>query len=176
MEKNEMIEKLKDLEFNERGNLMNEISENFIDEYKHYLDSSSYICDLIGEFSDNNVDIYTSDLFDWAKYNMDYIEESVQEFGIDEKNFDFLGIIKQGQYLYNNQCLYDDLNSIIKILSFNCMIEKLQDYEKHEIDEIEINFDLDEFIENVEQIDNNNYFNDIVELVEQTIEKNNDDE
>ena len=47
---------------------------------------NGYICDIITEIADNHVDIYNSDLLDWAKGNYSYIEESILGFGIDSKN------------------------------------------------------------------------------------------
>ena len=42
---------------------------------------SGYICDVFSEIADSNVDIYTSDLFEWGKSNMYYIDEATKEFG-----------------------------------------------------------------------------------------------
>lgn len=67
---------------------------------------NGYICDIITEIADNAVDIYTSDLLDWARNNYKYIDEAMQEFGRPD---DFLGEIRQGQYLYNERNLYDNL-------------------------------------------------------------------
>ena len=36
--------------------------------------SSGYICDILTEIADNNVDIYYYDLFEWAKNNFSIIE------------------------------------------------------------------------------------------------------
>ena len=38
---------------------------------------SGYICDVFSEIADSNVDIYTSDLFDWGKNNIYYIDDSI---------------------------------------------------------------------------------------------------
>lgn len=72
-----------------------------------------YICDIITEIADNHIDIYNSDLLEWACGNYSYIENSVREFGINEKDFDFFRLIQQGQYLANEQYLYDNLQNIV---------------------------------------------------------------
>ena len=54
---------------------------------------SGYICDVFSEIADSNVDIYTSDLFDWGKNNMYYIDEATKEFGDPH---DILRQIQQG--------------------------------------------------------------------------------
>ena len=169
MKKNEIIEKLENEIESIKGGL-NEISIDFYDDKKHYLDSSNYICDSISEFSDSNIDIYTSDLFDWAKYNDDYIQQAICEFGIDKDNFSLDRLIQSGQYIQLTQDLYNDIDEIIKALAFYEMIEQLNDLTNDEIE-----FDFDEFVENVENLDSNNYFNDIVELVENTLNKNDDE-
>lgn len=175
MKKNELIEQLENEIESIKGGL-NDISIDFYNEKKHYLDSSSYICDYISEFADNNIDIYTSDLFDWAKYNDEYIEQAICEFGIDKDNFSLTRLIQSGQYLQLTQDLYNNIDEIIKMFAFYEMIEQLKDFENYEIDEIEIEIDFDEFVENVESLDHNNYFDDIVELVEKTLNNNDDEE
>lgn len=82
---------------------------------------NGYICDIIAEIADNHVDIYNSDLLDWAKGNYSYIEEALDEFGTptDSKgNADFIKIIMQGQYLYNERDLYDNLEDSLKLFAY----------------------------------------------------------
>lgn len=167
MKKNEIIEQLENEIESIKGGL-SDISIDFYNDKKHYLDSSSYICDSISEYADNQCDVYTCDLLEWAKMNFEYIEQGVAEFGVDSKNFDFLRLIQQGQYLKNREDLYNDSDEIIKILSYDYMIEQLNEIEN------EIEIDFDEFESNVEYLDTNNTFDDIVELIENTL--NNDDD
>lgn len=87
------------------------ICERFAD-YTHCKDS--YISDIISEIADSDVDIYTCDLLKWLRENGDAIsdiEDSVSEFGLpDSRNFDFIQLLRQGQYyqkehiLYTNEC------------------------------------------------------------------------
>lgn len=173
MKKNEIIEQLENEIESLKGGL-NNISVEFYHDKKNYLNESSYIGDAISEFADSNIDIYTYNLFDWAKTNYNYIEQGVAEFGIDEKNFDFIKLIQQGQYLQLTQDLYNDIDEIIKMLAFYEMIEQLNDLTND--DEIEIEIDFDEFENAIENLDLNNYFDDIVELVTNTLTKNIDDD
>ena len=72
---------------------------------------SGYICDVFSEIADSNVDIYTSDLFEWGKSNMYYIDEATKEFGNPN---DILRQIQQGQYYAYEQELYENQDDIIK--------------------------------------------------------------
>ena len=67
---------------------------------------SGYICDVFSEIADSNVDIYTSDLFEWGKSNMYYIDEATKEFGNPN---DILRQIQQGQYYAYEQELYETI-------------------------------------------------------------------
>lgn len=76
---------------------------------------SGYICDVFSEIADSNVDIYTSDLFDWGKNNMYYIDEATKEFGDPH---DILRQIQQGQYYAYEQELYENKDDIIKYFAY----------------------------------------------------------
>lgn len=70
---------------------------------------TNYIDDIINEIADNNTDIYYDALIKWLQddcYASDYIEQAVQEFGIDTQNFNFMRLIQQGQYQKNYEILY----------------------------------------------------------------------
>ena len=77
---------------------------------------SGYICDVFSEIADSNVDIYTSDLFEWGKSNMYYIDEATKEFGNPN---DILRQIQQGQYYAYEQELYENQDDIIKYFAYS---------------------------------------------------------
>lgn len=85
-----------------------------------------YICDIITEIADNNVDLYTADLLEWVPDNYSYIEEANIELGTPN---DFLKQIQQGQYYYYERNLYDNLEDILKNYMYN-YIEKYLDIEE----------------------------------------------
>lgn len=76
---------------------------------------NGYICDIITEIADNHVDMYRSDLLDWARVNYDYIDEANEELGRPD---DFFGEIRQGQFLYNEHDLYDNLEDSLKLFAY----------------------------------------------------------
>ena len=89
---------------------LGELGEYFVDY------DNGYICDIITEISDNHVDIYTSDLFDWAKNYFCYIEEANTELGTPK---DILQQIQQGQFYYYEQNIYNNLEDIMLNYMYN---------------------------------------------------------
>lgn len=77
---------------------------------------SGYICDIITEIADNHINIYTSDLFDWAKNYFNYIEEANTELGTPK---DILQQIQQGQFYYYEQNIYNNLEDIMLNYMYN---------------------------------------------------------
>ena len=112
---------------------------------------SGYICDVFSEIADSNVDIYTSDLFDWGKNNMYYIDEAPKEFGDPH---DILRQIQQGQYYAYEQELYENKDDIIKYFAYTYLNDnniKLN---------VEQEEDLDDYLSSV---DSNDKLEDIID-------------
>lgn len=111
---------------------------------------NGYICDIISKIADNKVDIYYSDLFEWAKYNFDIIQEANEEFGTPT---DITKQIQQGQYLYNERDLYDNLEDIIKFYIYDYIEKdlKIEELTQEQVEEIENEID---FTDNNEQLEN----------------------
>ncbi|MDO4975281.1 MAG: hypothetical protein Q4E61_03055 [Alphaproteobacteria bacterium] len=112
---------------------------------------SGYICDVFSEIADSNVDIYTSDLFDWGKNNMYYIDEATKEFGDPH---DILRQIQQGQYYAYEQELYENKDDIIKYFAYTYLNDnniKLN---------VEQEEDLDDYLSSV---DSNDKLEDIID-------------
>ena len=102
---------------------------------------SGYICDVFSEIADSNVDIYTSDLFEWGKSNMYYIDEATKEFGNPN---DILRQIQQGQYYAYEQELYENQDDIIKYFAYSYLKDNNI---KLNIDQEE---DLDDYLSSVD--------------------------
>lgn len=81
---------------------------------------SGYICDVFSEIANSNVDIYTSDLFDWGKSNLWYIDEATKEFGDPH---DILKQLQQAQYYAYEQELYENKDDVIKYFMYSYMQE-----------------------------------------------------
>ena len=165
MNKQELIEYKEDLERE-----MNDISVDFC--ANQTADDSAYICDAITEYADNEVHIYYSDIFDFAKEHYDYVEQAIEEFGVatNGKKVDLLRTIQQGEFLYNEEQLYDDLEDIVKLVAVNHLIDN-----DIELDEEQ----TEELFDKLEGIDNNDRFDDILDAIKDVMggeedESNND--
>lgn len=124
--------------------------------------NEGYICDIVMEVCDNKIDIYNSDLWNWAKDNQDYVEEAINEFGIDSNNFDLMKLFQQGQYYYYNEICYEYLDDIIEYLILsNLEVEEISDTIYDEILNISGKGDNNARIEN--------YIEEIEELIEENI-------
>lgn len=97
-------------------NLKNELKYCYGADIINY--DSGYIGDVFSEIADSNVDIYTSDLFEWGKSNLWYIDEATKELGNPN---DIIKQIQQGQYYAYEQELYEYKNEIIKYFAYSCL-------------------------------------------------------
>lgn len=126
-----------------------ELGEFFVDY------DNGYIGDIITEIADNKVDIYTSDLLEWAKGNYSDIEEALDEFGTPTDSngkADFLKIIQQGQYYQNERDLYDNLEDTLKFYMYDYIEKELniKEITEEQNDDL-LDFD---FSDNNEQLEN----------------------
>lgn len=102
---------------------MNDISVDLVDEY---YDTTSYIYDAISDIANNRVDIYNYDLIAWLQEDpeaVDWIEEAVEEFSIETKDFDFYNLIRWGQYLQAERQLYNDVENIAILSALYCLTD-----------------------------------------------------
>ena len=128
--------------------------EEYITEYYNYQND---IDDIIHDIADNNVDIYTCDLLEWAKHHYDYINDYVKEFGINSQNFDFMDAVRGGQYLYIEEALYNNKVSMLEYLAYYILDDKgFTEIEEEKATELSmINFEKIETIDELEEeIDN----------------------
>lgn len=124
--------------------------EEYITEYYNYQNN---IDDIIRDIADNNVDIYNYDLLEWAKDNYSYIEDYVKEVGIDSQSFDFIDIIRGGQYLYIEQTLYNNKELMLEYLAYYILNDKgIIEIEEEKATEISmIDFDRIETVDDLEE-------------------------
>lgn len=121
-----------------------------------------YIDDMISEVADNFVDIYNSDLLDWAKNNYEYIEEALDEFGTPTDSngrADFIKMISQGEFLYYERLFYDNLDDFIKYYVLKYLIDNKINIDDEKLEEL---LEVDST-----DIDNNDYLEDIDSYVEE---------
>ena len=127
--------------------------------------NNGYIGDIITEIADNNIAIYYSEIFEWAKSNIGYIEEALNEFGTPQDsngNADFIRIIQQGQYYANEQDLYENLKDTI--------LFRIYDYIQHDLDIAEITEEQQAKIESLNIEDNNERLENLLQQAEDIVE------
>ena len=143
--------------------IVDEIKNLNIGDYGDRLENYSgsvCVCVAIRYIADENVDIYYSDLFEWAKYNYDYINEANEEFGMPEDG-DIIKQIQQGQYYAIEQEIYEDLQDCIKNYAYKYILNK------DGLNTLEIPEEKFSYLEcELEKLDHNNTFDDIIEVVD----------
>ena len=110
---------------------------------------SGYIGDVFSEIADSNIDIYTYDLFEWAKKNFEYIDSATREFGNPN---DILRQIQQGQYYAYEQELYENKDDVLKYFAYSYLKDNdisLNDEQIDELDSYIINLDSNDKLEDI---------------------------
>lgn len=111
--------------------------------------NSGYICEVFSEIATNNIDIYYSDIFDWAKDNTWFIDESMKEYGNCN---DIVKQIQMAQGYAYEQELYENQADVLKYYAYNYLQENEINLTEEHLD------DLDLFIEH---LDSNKRLSDI---------------
>lgn len=169
MNKKELIEMLEERKEDLKGG-MNDLSVDFASDYD--LNSNSYLSDLFTEYADNQVSIYYNDLIEWLKGGGDeFVERYVAEFGIDEKNFDFWGIVRGGQFLDFQERLFADEKDIIELMVVNYLLNNEEDIER-ELEESELEEMIDEVVDDLQRYDRL----DVIDIINKYIKEENEDD
>ena len=110
---------------------------------------SGYIGDVFTEIADSNVDMYTSDLFEWGKSNLWYIDEATKELGNPN---DIIKQIQQGQFYAYEQELYENKEDIMRYFAYSYLNDneiKLSDAEIEELDDYLESLDSNDKLEDI---------------------------
>lgn len=100
----------------------------------------SYLGDGVYEMADSYADIYTDDLFDWAKDNVDEVNEILQEWG----NNDIVQAIQGAQVRRKADEIYEEINDVTNIINSFDWVEDIDDDFANDLFEVLTN-DLDAF-------------------------------
>lgn len=169
MRKEEMKEWLEEKKEDLKGG-MNDVSVDFVSDYD--LNTSSYLSDLFNEYADGQVSIYYSDLIEWLKGGGDdFVERYVAEFGIDERNFDFWGIVRGGQFLDFQERLFADEKDIIELMVVNYLLNNEEEIER-ELEESELEEMIDEVVDDLQRYDRL----DVIDIINKYIKEEDDED
>lgn len=95
----------------DKGDILNIVDSLLLYENK----TSGDITDVFNEIADSHVDIYHIRRFEWLTedFSRQYlVNDAINEYGLDEKEFDISDAIAKGQYHY----YYNILNSIYYVI------------------------------------------------------------
>lgn len=115
-------------------NQIDDLTRDFIDQYKDQFTTDDYIEDLINEFCDNEVSIYYSDLDEWVKGNSSWVEDAVSNGLVDMQHFDYYKALQAGQYMENQDTIYNDKEQLDKYIENLKQIEELKNQIENEED------------------------------------------
>lgn len=127
-------EKIKEMEAE-----MDDNAVNFADMMQEY-SGSCYIGDAISEKADSDVDIYNSDLLEWAKDHLGDIEDANAEFGTPEGG-DIIKQIQQAQYKVNSDALYEGMEDGLNLAAWRLAkdyAEEVTEEQAKELDSVNI--------------------------------------
>ena len=116
-------------------------AKDFVADY-YMFNRDDYLTDLFGCRADNAIDIYTSDLYEWAKDHMEDVENAITEFGWEGVGKSLTGAIQMAEYNVYEGYLYDNQDEIR--LAWALKLAK-DIAEEEDIDIDSINFDTFEY-------------------------------
>lgn len=119
-----------------------------------------YICDVISEIADSQVDIYYHDLRNWANGHFEEISETIDEFGWDGCGRDLYKAVQMAQFRGNENEMYSELsegleNFAISYLEYDLKMEEIAEEKWEEIKEF------------LSDIDNNNRLEEITNFLDE---------
>ena len=132
-------------------NLYNKL-ESSIDCLTDY--DNGYIYDIISEIADNQVDIYYSDLTEWANGHFEEISETISEFGWEGCGRDLYKAVQMAQYRENENEMYSELsegleNFALSYLEHDLKIVGIAEDRWEEIQDFLSDIDSDDELEEI---------------------------
>lgn len=131
---------MKNIEELKKDLYLGDYDGEFITDY-----NGGYISDVIREMTDNNIDIYNYNLFNWVAQDLNniyYCDEAIHEFGAT----DIIGILQGAQALAIEEDYYNNIDDILQYYALNYI------QENYDVTEI-----TDEQAEAIEMLDYKSY-------------------
>lgn len=120
--------------------------------------SDGYICDVIAEISDNHVNVYYNDLFEWCKNNFSYVNEWIAECG---SSGDIIKDIQGGQYKQISDELYENIEEMLLLFAYDYLFTNKIALNDEQLEELESDISI---------MDNNNRLDEIIDLIDEKLE------
>lgn len=155
------MEKLKKIK-ERKEELKNNLYDTYCDNICDY--SDGYICDIISEISDNNIDVYYYNLFEWCKTNFSYVNDWIVECG---SSGDIIKDVQGGQYKQISEELYENMEEMLLLFTYDYLYkneiilndEQLEELES-DISIMDNNDRLEEIIDKINELKNGGNEND----------------
>jgi hypothetical protein len=148
----EKLQKIKERKEELKNNLYDTYCDNICDY------SNGYICDIISEISDNNIDIYHYDLFEWCKTNFDYVNEWIAECG---SSGDIIKDIQGGQYKQISDELYENMEEMLLLFTYDYLYTNKIALNDEQLEELESDISI---------MDNNDRLEEIIDKINEKLE------
>lgn len=122
---------------------------------------NGYICDIISKIADSQVNIYYSDLREWANGHFEEISETISEFGWDGCGEDLYKAVQIAQFRESENEMYFELlegleNFALSYLEHGLKIQEITEKSWEEIQDflsdIDNNSQLEEIIDFLDEI------------------------
>ena len=148
------IEQINEL-YNEHHNNLSDYARDFLGDYAD-IESSSYICDAISNFADNNTSIYYFDIKNFIANHIDEVTDAIEEFGWDGCGSDLYKAGQMAEYLTIERDIYNNLEDIVICAACKYLIDNDISLRDEQLEQLQ---------EELSDIDNNNRFNDILDII-----------
>lgn len=148
------IEQINEL-YNEHHNNSSDYARDFLGDYAD-IESSSYICDAISNFADNNTSIYYFDIKNFIANHIDEVTDAIEEFGWDGCGSDLYKAGQMAEYLTIERDIYNNLEDIVICAACKYLIDNDISLRDEQLKQLQ---------EELGDIDNNNRFNDILDII-----------
>lgn len=144
------------------GHNLSQDDNDLMNEFTNEYSGSTYICDAISEIADSNISVYNSTVCDetWNLYSSGAYEEASCQ-GLMEGSDDLIKNLQMAWYEYNSQQLNDNIDELI----YNYAVEYMNNNNIELTEE-----EFEEFESEIDDIDSDNTFDDIEDIVNSIIE------
>lgn len=137
-------------------------STDLLNNMNTYCDLSMYSCNIaeaIAEIAQTSTDMYSSDLWEWARENQEVLSQFIKWYGLCGDDIQLT--IQQAQAHEYEEEMFNNVHTVLKAMAY--------DFIGRELKIVEINETTDNKLE--ELLDNVNIYEDTVEEVQDRIAK-----
>ena len=148
----EQINKL----YNDHHKNLSDYARDFLGDYANIDHNTQYICDAISNFADNNTSIYYCDIKNFIADHIDEVTDAIAEFGWDGCGSDLYKAGQMAEYLSIERDIYNNLDDIVICSACQYLIDNDISLSDEQLEQLK---------EDLNNIDHNNRFDDILDII-----------